>query len=135
MSPIHYLLRGYANIYTVSGTACRSEFWWLFAANFGVFIVCVQLTAIVHHIYIIPAFFVGLVFLTLGNLTAAIRRLRDSGLSPFWVVAALFPLGPLLLAVLLMRPTLPEQAETHADAGLDPALATQDDQVTKRATA
>ena len=49
--------------------------------------------------------------------------------------AELNPRWQCLLAVLLLRPTLPEQAETHADAGLDPALATQDDQVTKRATA
>jgi len=95
MSPIRYLIRGYSKLAVFSGSSCRSEFWWLFAANTGLLILSVQLTILVPTVATLPLFYFSLAAFLLANMSAVARRLKDSGRSAFWILippAALFML-------------------------------------------
>ena len=90
-----YCLRHYSD---VTGVAGRSEFWW-FTIAVGLVLAVAQaigpvLTVAVSAAVAVPWFAV------------AIRRLRDAGQSPWWLLMLLVPVGGhVLVAILLALPS------------------------------
>lgn len=79
-----------------SGRASRPEYWWFFLFLVGLYIVAALLGDIVYWGAVIATF--------LPSLAAAVRRLRDSGRSPWWVLIGLVPVvGGIVLIVLLAQ--------------------------------
>jgi uncharacterized membrane protein YhaH (DUF805 family) len=79
-----------------SGRASRSEYWWFFL--FLVIVYCVA--AVIGNV----AYYLVALGTLLPSLAAAVRRLRDSGRSGWWVLIGLVPLvGGIILLVLLAQ--------------------------------
>lgn len=116
MSPIHYLAQGYSKLFIFSGTACRQEFWWMFAASIGLLILSVQLTILLPELATWPLIALGLGAFVFGMLSVSVRRLRDARRSPFWLLA------PPVAAVFLWQsssiqptPPLSDQSDCQQD--------------------
>jgi uncharacterized membrane protein YhaH (DUF805 family) len=79
-----------------TGRASRPEYWWFFLFLIGVYIVAALIGDIAYWIVVIGTF--------LPSLAAAVRRMRDSGRNPWWVLIGLVPIvGGIVLIVLLAQ--------------------------------
>jgi uncharacterized membrane protein YhaH (DUF805 family) len=94
-----------------TGTTSRPTFWW--------FMLAVTMVLAVGEVFAellgpFPARLVGLIVL-LPWIAASCRRLRDAGLSPWWTLIGLAPVGGIV--ILLWLWTYPSKAaEVPADA-------------------
>lgn len=108
------------NAVNVSGRMGRSEFWWSFLLLFALTLAAIAADAIniaailergtwqdveitgLWSIYLLPLQIVP-------NVTAAIRRLHDTGRSGFWMLVTFVPfVGVIWYFVMLMLPSEPE---------------------------
>ena len=104
---------------TFSGRSSRSEYWYLWLAGLIIQVLYI-VTAIFGESlvdladYPIPSFVVSVIFflvlavLVVPNLSIMSRRLRDGGISPYFMFFLLLPvLGWLALFVMMMFPSKP----------------------------
>ena len=104
---------------TFSGRSSRSEYWYLWLAGL-IIQVLYTVTALFGESlvdladYPIPSFVVSVIFflvlavLVVPNLSIMSRRLRDGGISPYFMFFLLLPvLGWLALFVMMMFPSKP----------------------------
>ncbi len=112
MSPGRSLVRSFSFIFTVRGRTGRAEFWWTAALCALGFAVIAQLPRWTDMDDKLPFDFLLIVLSCVGLLsilllTAACRRLHDSGHHTGWILLILLPvIGWLgLAALLLMRGT------------------------------
>ena len=104
---------------TFSGRSSRSEYWYLWLAGL-IIQVLYTVTALFGESlvdladYPIPSFVVSVIFflvlavLVVPNLSIMSRRLRDGGISPYFLFFLLLPvLGWLALFVMMMFPSKP----------------------------
>ena len=104
---------------TFSGRSSRSEYWYLWLAGLIIYVLYI-VTAIFGESlvdladYPIPSFVVSVIFflvlavLVVPNLSIMSRRLRDGGISPYFMFFLLLPvLGWLALFVMMMFPSKP----------------------------
>jgi len=91
---VAYCLRHYSDF---DGVAGRAEFWWF---TLAVALVATLAAAIGSWL----AVAVGVVAVV-PWLAAAVRRVRDAGESPWWLVLLLAPFGGVPVAFILAMPT------------------------------
>ena len=104
----HYV-DGLRRTFVFGGRSTRGQYWGFLAVNMAVLLALLALGfigmsaepnywLIPAGVYVIPAM--------LANLSNAVRRLRDTGISPFWVLIGWLGLpGWIAVFVLLLRPT------------------------------
>ncbi len=88
---------GFTNALKFRGVASRSEFWWFALFSFIVGIAA----SIIDTAFGLDQFggLVGVivsVILVVPRFTMLIRRFRDTGVSPLWIITALIPLSGLV---------------------------------------
>jgi len=89
---------GFTNALKFRGVASRSEFWWFALFSFIVGIAA----SIIDTAFGLDQYLGGLVgaiasiVLVLPRFTMLIRRFRDTGVSPLWIITALIPLSGLV---------------------------------------
>jgi uncharacterized membrane protein YhaH (DUF805 family) len=82
-----------------TGRAGRPEYWWFFLSYVIVYIVAIIIFGAIKTPVL--AYIVALAYI-LPLLSAAVRRLHDTGRSGWWYFIALIPLvGPIILIVFL----------------------------------
>lgn len=96
-----------------TGITPRADFWW-FALAVVMLLAFARLLA--EYIGPLPLQMASLVVL-LPWIAACTRRLRDAGLSPWWQLISLVPVGGILLLLYLL--TYPTKAEEPARAAAD----------------
>jgi transcriptional regulator with XRE-family HTH domain len=94
-----------------TGTTPRAEFWW-FALAVAMVLAFAQLLA--EAMGPLPLQIASLAVL-LPWIAACTRRLRDAGLSPWWQLISLAPVGGILVLLYLL--TYPTKAYRPAEAG------------------
>lgn len=94
-----------------TGVTPRAEFWW-FALAVAMVLAFAQLLA--EATGPLPLQLASLVVL-LPWIAACTRRLRDAGLSPWWQLISLAPVGGILVLLYLL--TYPTKADRPAEAG------------------
>jgi uncharacterized membrane protein YhaH (DUF805 family) len=97
----------------IDGRAPRSEFWWwvVFAVivqgaagiALGILLALFQNVGVLQWIASI-AFVVVVLALILPSITVAIRRLHDRGLSGWWYLLNLIPIGNIVILVFYLLP-------------------------------
>lgn len=113
---------GFTNALKFRGVASRSEFWWFALFSFIVGIA----SSIIDTAFGLDQYLGGLVgviaslVLLVPRFTMLIRRFRDAGVSPLWLITALVPLSGLvswivnnyerLSAFAQVAPTLSDEA-------------------------
>ena len=111
-SPLQAIRDGFARSLDFAGRTSRRDFWWLALA--------ITLTLAVFALVSGP---VGALPLQLASLavllpwiSACTKRLRDSGLSPWWQLISLVPVAgvPVLLYLLTLPTKLVSEASTAA---------------------
>lgn len=90
---------------TITGRACRSEYWYFSLFYFVVYVVIVLISAIMPFLVILSAVF-GIA-LIIPSFTVSIRRLHDRDQSGWWLLIGLIPMigGIILLIWFAMRGT------------------------------
>jgi uncharacterized membrane protein YhaH (DUF805 family) len=88
---------GFTNALKFRGVASRSEFWWFALFSFIVGIAA----SVIDTAFGLDQFggLVGVivsVVLVLPRFTMLVRRFRDTGVSPLWIITALIPLSGLV---------------------------------------
>ena len=117
---------GFKNYFRFRGRATRSEYWWFVLFAFLVSIVASVIDMLISKESVGNG--VGLV-LFLPQLTLLIRRFRDTGVSPYWLLTYLIPLFVTFNVVVANADAfaaLGTDIETYADdpQGLQNALTT-----------
>jgi uncharacterized membrane protein YhaH (DUF805 family) len=93
---------GFTNALKFRGVASRSEFWWFALFSF----IVGSASSIIDTAFGLDQYLGGLVgviasiALLLPRFTLLIRRFRDAGVSPLWLITALVPLSGLVSWVL-----------------------------------
>lgn len=82
----------YSKYATFSGVASRSEFWWFFLA-------AIVINSVVTNILGPSSLTQVILFLATGipSIAVGVRRLRDAGFSPWWMLLAITGIGILVL--------------------------------------
>jgi uncharacterized membrane protein YhaH (DUF805 family) len=81
-----------------SGRADRSEYWWFFLFLIVASAACTVISPKLAALFSVGTF--------IPWLAVAVRRLRDAGLSVWWILAGLVPfIGWLVVLVLLLQPS------------------------------
>ena len=106
------ILRGFTRCLDFQGSVSRGEFWWFVLA------VCLLLgvaTLISQPIGLLPLKLTALAVLV-PWVAACTRRLRDSGLSPWWQLMSLVPVAGLALVLYLLTLPTAKPADTAPQA-------------------
>lgn len=104
-----YYLQAFRQYADFSGRWTRTQYWMFVLVNLLILLGIAVIenfirTALISSIY-------GLVLLIPG-ISAGVRRLRDAGFSPWWLLLAFIPvIGTIALIVLLAQPTKAASAE------------------------
>ena len=97
-------LKNYANF---SGRARRKEYWFFTLVQFIILVITQIIDAILSTDFVFYA--IAALVLFIPSLSAAVRRLHDTGRSGWWFLIALIPLiGTILLIIWLATETKPE---------------------------
>lgn len=97
-------LKNYANF---SGRARRKEYWFFTLVQFIILVITQIIDAILSTDFVFYA--IAALALFIPSLSAAVRRLHDTGRSGWWFLIALIPLiGTILLIIWLATETKPE---------------------------
>ena len=97
-------LKNYANF---SGRARRKEYWFFTLVQFIILVITQIIDAILSTDFVFYA--IAALALFIPSLSAAVRRLHDTGRSGWWFLIALIPLiGTILLIICLVTETKPE---------------------------
>ena len=97
-------LKNYANF---SGRARRKEYWFFTLVQFIILVITQIIDAILSTDFVFYA--IAALALFIPSLSAAVRRLHDTGRSGWWLLIALIPLiGTILLIIWLVTETKPE---------------------------
>jgi uncharacterized membrane protein YhaH (DUF805 family) len=105
------VLRKYAEF---RGRASRSEFWWWALFTFLATAVLAAIPFDQSRLSSSPYVAAWSLVVLLPSLAVEVRRLRDAGRGwghVFWILLPIA--GPIVLVVLLTRPTVPTRAEGH----------------------
>lgn len=100
---------GFDNYFNFSGTASRSQFWY-----WVLFTMIISVTAniiipllgdsllgtVVGSLYLLV-----ILFLFIPNISIAVRRLHDSGMSGWWLLILIIPIVNLITLYFYIRPT------------------------------
>jgi uncharacterized membrane protein YhaH (DUF805 family) len=94
---------GFKKYFVFSGRAARSEYWW-----WTLFVVLVFMVSIVFEGALQLGNFFGFIILalTLPSVSVSVRRFRDSGVSPFWLLIWLFPWASTFLFFIVNVPVV-----------------------------
>ncbi|WP_041521635.1 DUF805 domain-containing protein [Gilvimarinus agarilyticus] len=104
----HYI-QAFRQYVDFSGRWTRTQYWMFFLVNFLIILGIVVVESLLKIGFISSLY--GLV-LFIPSLAAAVRRLRDAGFSPWWILISLIPvIGTIALIVLLAQPTKAAAAE------------------------
>jgi len=89
---------GFTNALKFRGVASRSEFWWFALFSFIVGIVASVIDTAFGFGESLGGLVAGIasLVLLLPRFTLLIRRFRDAGISPLWIITALIPLSGLV---------------------------------------
>lgn len=95
------------NYVTFDGRARRKEFWFFTLVQFIILVITQIIDAILSTDFVFYA--IAALALFIPSLSAAVRRLHDTGRSGWWFLIALIPLiGTILLIIWLATETKPE---------------------------
>jgi uncharacterized membrane protein YhaH (DUF805 family) len=125
MGPITAISTVLSKIFTYSGRASRSEYWWYYLACVLIGLVCLAIDSItiiklvdlhgeeaMFHIRPLQLATVWAWIATVPPyISVTVRRLHDAGFSGFWTLLYFVPLGGLVLVILHI---LPSQGTTTA---------------------
>jgi len=90
---------------TITGRACRSEYWYFTLFYIIVYFVLALITAIIPFLVILSIVFaIGMI---IPSITVSIRRLHDRNQSGWWLLVGLIPMigGIILFIWFVMRGT------------------------------
>ncbi|WP_020210783.1 DUF805 domain-containing protein [Gilvimarinus chinensis] len=100
---MEYYVQAFKQFADFNGRWNRTQYWMFFLINFLI-AVAVNIVAGILGITILATLYALVLFIP--SLSAAVRRMRDSGRSPWWVLVGLIPvIGWIILIVLLAQPT------------------------------
>ena len=119
MGPVTAISTVFSKIFTYSGRASRSEFWWYYLACVIIGAVCIAIDSMtiitLVHIHGEDALFqinpfelttVWSWIITMPPyLSVSIRRLHDAGFSGFWMLLHFIPLGSVVVVILQILPS------------------------------
>ena len=112
-------LRNFFKYYaTFSGRSSRSEYWWLQLAGVILYVVALVPLSIVSNArdLLVLQGFISLLFLAglvVPSLAVMARRLRDAGISPYFLFFIFLPIfGGLALFVMMMFPSKGQGADS-----------------------
>lgn len=107
MGPVTAVKSAFANYFTISGRARRSEFWWFFVfyllALFALFVVIVISVANDRDGEIAQVALI-LLAITPPLYTVIVRRLHDKGLTGWIVLLTVVPFGQVAILILCALP-------------------------------
>lgn len=88
----------FSNYATISGRACRSEYWNFYLFYFLVYVGLILVSAVIPFLAILSLVFMVVVFIP--SITVAIRRLHDLDKSGWWYLIIFIPLvGVVILLI------------------------------------
>ena len=94
---VNYYIDAFKKFFDFKGRANRPAFWWFVLANFLVSLV-LSFLGVVQTIYMLVAL--------IPSLAILVRRIRDTGLSPWHALWLLLPgIGGIIVLVLAVLPT------------------------------
>jgi uncharacterized membrane protein YhaH (DUF805 family) len=100
----------FSKFFVGEGRASRPEYWWFFLAYIVLYAIAAAIDAALETGFVLAGI-VGLVFF-IPLITAAIRRLHDTGRSGWWYLIVFIPLvGFIILIVFLATEGQPGQNE------------------------
>lgn len=90
---------------TITGRACRSEYWYFSLFYFVVYVVLALISVILPFLVILSIVFA--IAMIIPSLTVSIRRLHDRDQSGWWLLIGLIPMigGIILLIWFALRGT------------------------------
>lgn len=110
---MNWFVKALLNTWNFSGRACRREFWYsqLVLTLIGLIaIIADYKLGLVPEDAIVGTLTVAVAILfSVTNISLIVRRLHDSNLSGFWALAVLLPFGNILVMILAVRPTDPNE--------------------------
>ncbi|WP_298362212.1 DUF805 domain-containing protein [uncultured Litoreibacter sp.] len=117
MDMLSHLSTAYSKLFMPSGRACRAEFWTIYAANLVILLICLQLAMQASGTASIVFSVIGIAAVTLGNLTAAARRLHDTNRTGWWIASTILPFMAFVVIFFLMQRGVsgPTRFDAHAD--------------------
>lgn len=100
---------GLKNSFNYSGRASQSAYWWLYvfimAVYYGLGIIVRILIAVTSSLDVLAPVLLADLAISVPQISAAVRRLHDSGRSGFWMFLFLIPIfGWITLLVFLLMP-------------------------------
>ena len=100
----------FSKFFVADGRASRPEYWWFFLSEFILWAIAVTIDMALSTGYILASI-VGLIYF-IPLITAAIRRLHDTGRSGWWYLIVFVPfVGFIILIVFLATQGNPGQNE------------------------
>ena len=90
------IIKDFANF---SGRASRPQFWWFQLWMFGGFVLLSAISGVIGTQLLV---YVAVLGVFIPSLAITVRRLRDSGTNPWWILVTLLPLVGLLAWLYLM---------------------------------
>ena len=100
----------FSKFFVAEGRASRPEYWWFYLSGFVASVIALAIDMAIDTGYILVGL-VGLVYF-IPLITAAIRRLHDTGRSGWWYLISFVPLvGFIILIVFLATQGNPGQNE------------------------
>jgi uncharacterized membrane protein YhaH (DUF805 family) len=99
------ITEGFRNIFTFSGRASRSAFWWF---ALGAIIIDIVIAIIGRAAHVVVLQYVVEIIVALVSLSLSVRRLHDTNRSGFWWLIGLIPIiGGIVLLVFYLLPGTP----------------------------
>lgn len=119
MGPITALSTALTKIFTYSGRASRSEYWWYYLACGIIGTICAAIDSVTiiklvelhgeEALLHIRPFELASVWAWIATvpsfLSVTVRRLHDAGFSGFWLLLYIIPLGGFVLLIMHMLPS------------------------------
>ncbi len=100
---MEYYTQAFKQFADFEGRWTRTQYWMFVLVNFLIGLA-VNIVAGIIGLAVLAYLYALVLFIP--SLSAAVRRMRDSGRSPWWVLVGLIPvIGWIILIVLLAQPT------------------------------
>ncbi|MCF0191361.1 MAG: DUF805 domain-containing protein [Marinilabiliaceae bacterium] len=93
----------YSKSFTFSGRASRSEFWWFYLATIIISYVVSAICGTGSTTAIFISCAITFVLTFFPSLAVSVRRLRDAGFSPWWLLIALTGIGAIVLFIMWLQ--------------------------------
>jgi uncharacterized membrane protein YhaH (DUF805 family) len=109
LGPLGYWLGCYRKYVTFAGRARRAEYWWYTLFNVLLYAVVIALGFLLGYLTESNAILGAVIFIyvlgvLLPTLAVTCRRLHDAGLSGWWQLLGIIPLGGIVVLVMTILP-------------------------------